>query len=470
MLADAVSSTASTLYEFPPGFMWGCATASHQVEGDNHNDWTRWEATPGRIHQDQVSGRACEWWAGRYLEDFDRAASLNNNTHRFSLEWSRIEPEPGKFDDSALARYRDMLTALNVRNLRPMLTLNHFTLPIWFAESGGWLAEDAPARFERFARHVVGALADLCDLWCTLNEPMVLSTLGYISGVRPPGLKSFGAARRATTNQLRAHIAAYHAIKTIQSAASVGFTHSYIGFRPAGPLAYPAYRLTDGFYNMAFLNAFRDGAIRLPGARPVELPGAVGALDWVGLQYYMDYAAGYSLRAPGALFMAQRKPKGLPAGPGAWGGLRPGAIFDHIKRVWQVLNKPIIITEAGVPDPDDVIRPGYLAENIHGVWRAVGYNFPVLGYYVWSLLDNFEWLEGYDPRFSFGLYQVDFATQARAARPSAEFYREVCAENGLSRANTAKYAPNVVDKLFPTPATKPQDNIKLKTPRGESNG
>lgn len=451
-----------TINLFPPGFLWGCATASHQVEGDLVNDWTRWEQTPGHIFQNQQSGRACEWWRGRYEEDFDRAAALHNNTQRISIEWSRIEPEAGKWDDSALNRYGDMLKALHTRGMKPMVTLHHYTHPLWFADRGGWLAEDAPALFERFVRRAVEALRDQCDLWCTINEPMIYATGSYVFGTRPPGMKRLSAAARVAINLLRGHVAAYRAIKALQPESRVGYAHAYVGLKPSPPalIHRAAWRLQDSFFNMAFLRAFRDGVAKFMGARPAEIPGIKEALDWVGLQYYTEFRAGFSLAAPGSGFLVQRVPGDLPAGPPGWGGLNPAALFDHIKRVWETVSKPVIISESGVPDPDDTIRPGYLAETVQAVWRALNFNFPVLGFYFWTLVDNFEWEHGYDPRFNFGLYKVDFATQARIARPSAAFYGEICAQNGLSAEMVERHAPGVLAKLFPGEPGK--NNVKLR--------
>jgi beta-glucosidase len=450
---------------FPPGFLWGCATAAHQVEGSNANNWWRWEHTPGRIFQGGRAGDACGWIAGRYVEDFDRAAEMRNNAQRISIEWSRIEPEPGQWDSWALDFYRTMLKALHARGMQPMVTLHHFTEPLWVADHDGWLWDETPQCFARFAAKAVEALGDLCNLWCTINEPMVYATNGYLFGAWPPGMRSRRATARVALNMLRGHAAAYHAMKAVQPAAQVGLAKHVIGIKPWAPawLNRPAARLIDRFFNESFLLALKTGTARFPGMRAVATPEVRGTLDWIGLQYYQEFRGGFSLGAPRSLFVAQRKPEDMPVGPHTWGGLNPGAIFDRIRWLWELLGVPIYITESGVPDPDDAIRPAYLAETVQSVWKAVGYNFPVRGFFFWSLVDNFEWTEGYDPRYRFGLYGVDFATQARTARPSAHFYRDICARNGLAAESVAQYAPGVLAKLFP--GGPGQTDVKLKPPR-----
>jgi beta-glucosidase len=450
------------LHQFPRGFLWGCATAAHQVEGQNVNDWWRWEQTPGHIFQNQKSGDACQWWKGRYLEDFDRAAEMNNNAQRLSIEWSRIEPEPGKWDTYALERYRDMLNALHERGMRPMVTLHHFTNPLWIDDHKGWLWDEMPQHFARFAHKVVEALGDLCTLWCTINEPLVYATQGFSFGKWPPGIKDRNAVQRVTINMLRGHAAAYRAIKDIQPESEVGFAAHFISFKPHTPafVHSGAVWLVNRAFNHAFILAIRDGVVRVPGSRAVAVPEAKNSVDWIGLQYYQQYHVGFSPFAPASFFIRERKPNGVPVGPGNWGGLAPEAIYDHIRWLWTTLQKPIYVTESGVPDPDDTIRPAYLSKTVRAVWKAVNFNFPVRGFFFWSLVDNFEWSEGYDPRFSFGLYKTNFQTQERTPRQSARLYRDICGQNGLSAQSVNRFAPDALSELFPGEAG--QDNVKLK--------
>ena len=439
------------IHQFPQGFLWGCATAAHQVEGQNVNDWWRWEQTPGHVYRNQKSGRACDWWSGRYVEDFDRAADMHNNSQRISIEWSRIEPEPGRWDDYALERYRDMLKALVERGMRPLVTLHHFTNPLWIADQDGWLWDEAPTYFERYVRKVVETLGDLCSFWCTINEPAVYATGGFSLGIWPPGKRSGSALSHVMFNMIRGHAAAYHAIKEIQPESEVGFSIHYLGLKPSIPtlIHLPATSMLDLYVNKAFILSLLDGYARVPVGKRIPVRGLKGALDWIGLQYYQQFQVTFNPLRPGSFFIQQRKPNNMPVGPGTWGGLYPEAIFDIVKTFWNTVKKPIYITESGVPDPDDTIRPDYLIRTVRSLWKAANFNFPVRGFFFWSLLDNFEWAEGFDPRFNFGLYKTNFETQERTPRLSAKLYGEICAKNGLSTDTVARYTPELLPALFP---------------------
>jgi beta-glucosidase len=196
-------------YHFPRGFLWGTATAAHQVEGNNtNNQWWLWEQAG---HTQGTSGLADDWWGGRWKEDFDRAAEAGQNAHRLSVEWSRIQPTPDTWDEDALDRYRTMLRGLRERGMTPMVTLHHFTDPLWFYEGGGWEREESVAQFEKFVRKTVEALKEYCTLWCTLNEPNGYALNGYINnGVAtfPPGKNNIKLAFQVAANMIRAHAAA----------------------------------------------------------------------------------------------------------------------------------------------------------------------------------------------------------------------------------------------------------------------
>ncbi len=214
---------AQATFHFPRGFLWGTATAAHQVEGNNtNNTFWAWEQEPGRILNGHKSGLADDWWGGRWREDFDRAAECGQNAHRLSVEWSRIQPEPGRWDESALDRYREMVRGLVERNITPMVTLHHFTDPLWLEERGGWEQENTPQLFAAFTRKVVEALREYASLWVTINEPNVYAASGFFSGQFPPGKKDLGAAFRVLENMLRGHALAYQAIHGLQPTARVG--------------------------------------------------------------------------------------------------------------------------------------------------------------------------------------------------------------------------------------------------------
>lgn len=225
----------TTTLRFPDGFRWGVATASHQFEGNTtNNQWHAWEMA-GHIKSGDHCGRACDWWE-HAERDFDLARDLGLNALRLSLEWSRIEPRRGRWDALAIARYRAMLRALRDRGMEPLVTLHHFTHPIWFEERGAFLAPDAVELFARYAARVVEELGDLCDFWCTINEPNVVCTFGYQIGDFPPGHKGdIRGTIAAQATMARAHAAAYRALHAAQPTARVGWAQHYNTFDPANP-------------------------------------------------------------------------------------------------------------------------------------------------------------------------------------------------------------------------------------------
>src|SRR5512133_2284167 len=197
---------AGVNFRFPAGFRWGTATSSHQVEGGNTgNDWWAWERLPGRVLRGDRSGEACGWWDGRAEEDLDRAVPTGQNAHRFSIEWSRVEPVPGRWDQDALDRYRQMARGMRSRGLEPLATLHHFTNPTWLAALGGWTSEACVPFFERYVRKVVSALSDDVDFWCTINEPNVYLFCTFVEPIFPPGSVGLGRAYSAACQLARAH-------------------------------------------------------------------------------------------------------------------------------------------------------------------------------------------------------------------------------------------------------------------------
>ena len=434
-------------YHFPRGFLWGAATAAHQVEGNNtNNQWWKWEQEG---HTNGTSGLACDWWGGRWREDFDRAAEGHQKAHRLSVEWSRIQPEPDKWDEDALDRYRLILRGLHQRGMTAMVTLHHFTDPLWLVERGGWEMEAAVGLFERFVRKTVEALKEYCTLWCTVNEPNGYAVLGYADGTFPPGKHDVRLAMRVQANLIRGHAAAYRAIHAIQKEARVGYA---LNFRPmVARSGWPLDRLMryirdDGF-NMPFPSAISTGVMRSPIGN-FRVPEAKGTQDYFGLNYYTRETVAFDLFNPKHLFTLGEFPPGADLSDSKYIANIPEAFFGVLK--WLVKaypNTPIIVTENGVDSADDVFRRRYMAQHIHQMWRAVNFNWPVKGYFHWSLVDNFEWERGWTQPF--GLWALDHETQKRTKRPSADLYGEIIQENGLSSEMVRKYCPEVFDKIFP---------------------
>ena len=440
---------AQATFHFPRGFLWGTATSSHQVEGSNtNNNWWAWEQQPGRIVQGQKSGAACDWWGGRWRDDFERAAEGGQNAHRFSVEWSRIQPLPDKWDESSLDRYREMARNLVERGMTPMVTLHHFSDPIWLAEMGGWESEAAVEYFVPFVRKVVEALHEYVNLWVTINEPNVLAIYSYIFGVFPPGKHDINVAFKMMAQLVRAHAGAYHAIHEVQPTARVGIGINYRGFLPArsgSPLDRWALGMQSRFFNDYFPYALTNGKLRFP-TRSTRIPEAKGTLDFLGIQYYTLERVAFNLLKPGELFGRRFYPPDAPLSETGFLAHVPEGMFQALK--WGTQYKvPIIVTENGVEDSQDKLRPRYLIEHLHQVWRAVNFNYPVKGYFHWTLVDNFEWERGWTQKF--GLWELDSATQARKKRPSADLYAEICRENGISSEMVSRYAPDLFNQLFP---------------------
>lgn len=435
-------------YHFPRGFLWGTATAAHQVEGNNtNNQWWMWEQNG---HTKGTSGLACDWWGGRWREDFDRAAEGGQNAHRMSVEWSRIQPTPDTWDEDALERYRNMLRGLRERGMTSMVTLHHFSDPLWFYEMDAWENDQAPALFEKFVRKTVDALKEYCTLWCTINEPNGYALLGYVAGDFPTKHRGLNIAMQVMANMLRGHARAYRAIHEIQPESRVGYAHPHrpmVAKRAWNPLDRLMRNIRYGGVNMAFPSALSTGVMKTPVAK-VQIPEAKGTQDYLGLNYYTLDTISFHAGKRNELFTHSGFPKDADMSDTNFIANIPEGIFETIK--WAVRtypNLPILITENGVEDSDDHMRPRYIAQHIHQIWRAVNFNWPVKGYFHWTLVDNFEWERGWSQRF--GLWALDENTQKRTKRPSADLYAEICRENGLSSEMVQKYCPEVFDKLFP---------------------
>ncbi len=386
---------------FPDTFAFGTATAATQIEGGcTTTDWLDFARQPGRVAHGDTPLLACDHW-NRFREDVALQPPLGVSLYRMSVEWARIEPEEGRFDQAALDRYREEVLALREVGIEAMVTLHHFTFPRWLAARGGALAPDLSARFEAFTRRVGAALGDLVRLWVTINEPNVLAAQGYLDGVWPPGRKSPLALPRVILALRQAHRVAYHALHDVVPGAQVGLAHH---LRVATPASQKwSDRAAAAFLDRAFNRQFLD------------LPQ-----DWLGVNYYTrDLVRG--VPNPGALFLDRRVPPGAPVNDLGWEIYPEG--LGQVLRALAPLGKPLYVTENGIADARDTKRAAFLEAHLREVAGALRDGVDVRGYLHWSLMDNFEWAEGYAPRF--GLYAVDYATQARTLRPSGRRYADI---------------------------------------------
>ncbi len=435
-------------YTFPEGFLWGTATAAHQVEGRNQNNtWYAWEQEEGRIIDGHKSGLACDWWGGRWREDFDRAQGGNQNAHRLSVAWSRIQPAPDVWDENALDRYREMLIGLQSRKMKPMVTLHHFSEPLWVAELGGWENESIVELFCAFVRKTVEALKPYCNLWVTINEPNVFAFGAFIEGVFPPGKKDIKTALRVMQHMIQAHARAYTTIHDLQPESRVGIAHHYRGFKPATWL--PTDRWIANIYHTLFNDliprALKDGVVNTI-IKKEQFEDAIGTQDFFGLNYYTTEQVRFDLLARKDLFSKRTYPEGAALSETGFIANMPGGMMDSVG--WAAsYGLPIIITENGVEDSQDSLRSRYLVEHLHALWGAMNTDAVVEGYFHWSLVDNFEWERGWTQRF--GLWGLDRETQARIRRPSVNLYAEICRINGISADLVEEFAPESMERLFP---------------------
>jgi beta-glucosidase len=433
--------------------LWGTASAAHQVEGHNtNNDWWAFERQPGAIWHGDRSGLGCDWWRNAE-RDFDLMADMGHNTHRLSVEWSRIEPREGVFDAMAMARYREMLTGLCQRGIEPMVTLHHFSTPLWLARQGGWRNPDVVGHFRRFVYRVVEELGDLVTLWCTINEPNVFAFTGYVLGEHAPGKKSLALYFRVLGNLLQAHGAAYRLIHSLDGNAQVGLVKNMQIFEPLDPGRRVSVRMANLFdylFNGITLHAVDDGRLRFPLSLGFVTRGPlIDSLDFLGVNYYQRQRVSLNRVGGGKLPLLRPTPGAELSDfgrNGTYGEVYPTGIYRALKRAAS-FGKPIYVTENGLPDDDDDQRPRFLITHLAHMQRAIAEGVDVRGYYHWAFTDNFEWAEGWGLRF--GLVALDETTQARTPRPSARLYSDIIRANAITRQMVEAFAPEVLADIFP---------------------
>ncbi len=403
--------------QFPEGFLWGAASASYQVEGGIENtDWAK-AAREGRVPQ---CGLACDHY-NRYEADFDIAQSLGHTAHRFSLEWARIEPEEGKFNESEIEHYRKVIQALRVRGIKPYITLWHFTLPLWFSLRGGFERNDSPEIFARYAQYVAEKLGSDLEGISTMNEPNVFGSNGWLRGSWPPfkrfaitdmvsitnsgkmydskpekGIKPLFLYFSVMKNLTRSHNAAYDAMKAVTPSIDVSVVKHVIRFDANWN---PLNKLKAFFANYFWTYKFMNRVYK--------------KCDSIGLNYYF-YTQFGDTRVHRKTDMD-------------W-NFCPERIYDCLHMLSRY-KKPLFVSEAGVADAEDSMRAEYIEKQVEGVWHAIQDGIDVRSHMYWSLLDNYEWALGFEKRF--GLIEIKYQTQERIVRPSAHVYKKIIENNGI---------------------------------------
>ncbi|HET6816520.1 MAG TPA: family 1 glycosylhydrolase [Mycobacteriales bacterium] len=421
---------------FPVEFLWGAATAAHQVEGDNTNsDWWDWE-NRADSPVPEPSGRACEHYT-RYADDVRLLADAGLNSYRFSVEWARVEPSEGEFDEAQLDHYVRMTDVVRAAGLTPVVTLHHFTLPRWLAARGGWTDRGTPRLFGRYCERVVRALGGRADWFCTINEPGNIAVGGHLGVFGwPPGTTSYGDFRRAADGLTAGHRVALEAVKSVRPDARVGVTHGMQEWA-ANAAGRSPMRAVRRMFEDIYLEASTEDdfvGVQTYTRVPVDLPAALlPATALVGGVPALRHRVLPKVMRQQFQAMAHAEPADGVRRTQMGYEFRPEAIAATLRRAAKMLpGKDLLVTEHGIATSDDVERVEFIERGLTAVHEVMAEGLPVRGYLYWSLLDNFEWAHGYRP--TFGLVGVDRQTMARTPRPSLAFLGDVAKSGRLQRA------------------------------------
>ncbi len=418
---------------FTDDFLWGVASAAHQVEGGcDNNNWAWWETQSDdqgmpRIAGGQVAGDACDHW-NRYPEDIRLIQQLGVSAYRFSIEWSKIEPRPGEFDAEAIAHYHALLDALAQAGIKPMITLLHFSWPLWFEQLGAFEKAENIRYFVRFSKRVFQEYRPQCKLWCTVNEPEVVSLIGYLIGMFPPGRRDLRVAAWVQRNLVLAHAQVYQALKHMPGGgtAQIGLVKNIFQFEPWRRWFLPEWavaRAAEWAHNGAIMRYLQTGhyRFRVPWLAWITTfdPEVQGAGDFFGLNYYSHAHVRIQRDRSEPVKLVHLEDE-IPTD--FHYAMYPEGLLRALRSA-AALGKPLYVTENGAPDATDGIRDTFIRRYLYALHRARIEGLDIRGYFYWSLMDNFEWVEGYNQRF--GLVHVDFVTQKRTLREGAKAFVNV---------------------------------------------
>lgn len=421
----SIKLTDSQLQQLAKIRLWGAATSAHQVEGGTVNQWSGWEQkhAAGRAeesaeqfdswlpdwddirHEAQksdnyISGGAADHY-NRYEEDFEILSELNANAYRFSIEWSRIEPQEGEWSEGAIEHYRRYIAALRKRNIEPVVTLWHWTTPVWFEDRGGFSSRKNVSYFVRFCERVMSELGDSITYVCILNEPNVYAVMSHLMKRWPPQSGSPLRFARVYLNLVRAQKAVYRSIASEGKKIGLAYAVSHVETVTKNPVAQLIAAVVDYGWNVWFLARIKNH------------------YDFIGVNHYFTNFISWK----GEVKKHERR------SDYGW-HMNPIGIADALKTLDRRFGAEIIITENGLADRKDQYREWWIEQTMIGLSDALEAGVHITGYLHWSLLDNFEWAEGFWPRF--GLVAVDRANQKRTIRSSAHSYAEVIAQARLA--------------------------------------
>lgn len=428
------------MFKLPENLLLGVATAATQIEGgDTNNSWYEWATIPGHIKDGTSPLRGNDHY-NRVEQDIALMASMNIQIYRFGIEWSRIEPEEGVFDEKAIAHYRHELEILKRYKIKPLVTLHHFSNPVWFEKQGAFENPLSPMKFLTFVSYTANALADLVDEWITINEPNIYAVNGYFFGTWPPGRKNdFRALKKVYANLAASHIASYLEIHRIRQergflplSTKVGFANHLHVFSPLYKWN-PLHRFSVKCMDTAFQDAITRAAMTGISRFPVKaLPKKVGNISIVPGRYYDFIGINYYSRGAVSFLKDGLYPR-VPLNDLNW-EIYASGITEMAKRMYDEYLAPIYITENGTCDNTDSFRSRYIYDHLK---QIVDSGLPIERYYHWTFMDNFEWAEGESA--CFGLVKVAYETQERTVRASGEFYSKIIEKKGVDQALFNEY-------------------------------
>jgi beta-glucosidase len=438
---------------FPHGFLWGAQTAPTQVEGggidNNMIEWAHSDSRRIRDHSVPLPGTD---HFNRLEEDYAHLRLNRHSAHAFGIDWSRIEPREGVFDQVAVDHYKREIAICRANSMEPIVTLLHYAIPNWLTANGGVLAVDAPALFERFCRFAVDQVGDGVTWWSTLNEPNTLAGMSYMLGTWPPGEVSLGRFLKAMGATLRLHAAGARAIRSVQNArgrtSMISIAHNMRPMHPArrwNPFDWVLAKIPGYIVNQWFLNSVRQGrpmfGLAFGGDGPIE--GLEGSLDWIGLNYYTRNTLAFAPISGDYLRLANLNAvRGRPATTYPTNNTYdPDGLYEAAMDLWEKFHLPMMVTENGISDLSelnrdgalvDQLRPRYLVDVAAVMHHLISAGVPITGYMHWTDWDNWEWTEGWHPKF--GLFSFDPATGQRRDKFGATVYKTIAAHNAIPGA------------------------------------
>jgi beta-glucosidase len=420
--------------EFPQNFHWGAAQSAYQTEGHNfNNDWFVFEQEKGRIRNNDVCGEACDHY-NRFDQDFKLLSSLNQKAHRTGIEWSRIVPEENVVNEEEIEHYHKVFESLRKHKLEAFVTLHHFTIPIWFERKGGFLKSKNLRFFEEYCEIISKNFPEI-KYWNPINEPGVIPLMSYFYGQFPPGKKSILAYIKVYQNMMKAHGLAYRRLKKHNPDSQVGIVKSF-------PYFYQKYNgnywqrkvisILDYSYNQVVIDSVLEGKVPFhPFSHKKWLKDTA---DYFGVNYYSAVYFEFKFGLPVSMDTKNSDDKEITQ---LGYGIYPQGLYENIMRVKEIYNGPIYISENGIGTLDDELRQRFILRHLFEVHRAITDGVDIRGYFYWSSMDNWEWAEGFEPRF--GLIGIDYKTKERQVRESAKLFGEIAKQNKIPASMLEKF-------------------------------